>query len=143
MDSGEAAIWGAAIGSAGTLVASVIVPIVSGTVGAKRRTEAARRAALRERFPPVIRAVSEPPSPVNLETIAMFTMLLKRDEWQIDEMVVATLARANTPDGSKIAGHLVAAVTAWMRGELDPRAAASYFKKETGLDIKPTDFKTT
>ncbi len=79
---------------------------------------------------------------MNLETIALFTMLLKRDEWQIDEMVVATLARAKSPDGTKIAAHLVTAVTAWMRDEIDPAAAASYFEEQTGLDIKPTDFKT-
>jgi len=141
MDSGEAAIWGAAIGTVGTLVTAVIVPIVSGTIGARRRAEAARLEALRRAFPAVIRAITSPPRAENLETVADFTMLLKRDEWQIDEMTIAALALSHRP-GGLVGGTLVKAVSSWLRGEISPAVAAAYFEEKTGAEIRPTPFPT-
>jgi len=141
MDSGEAALWGAAIGAGSTLVVSTLVPLVSATLGERLRSERRRKEQLREVFPKVVAGVISPNDTSFLALIAQFQVLLRPDEWPMGEMALIVAAQpSRSPQLAKSAGAMNSAVTAWLRGEITPEQARKYFVQEAGLPVTQTTF---
>ena len=144
MDSGEAALWGALIGAGSSLVVSIAAPLVSATIGERLRSERRRREQIRKAFPLLVSAIMSSSSADLLVQIARFQVLLKPKEWPIGEIPlrVAALTPQSRPM-SKAASAMNECVTAWIRDEISPAQARTYFVNMTKMPVDRPDFTAT